>query len=730
MASTTTPERETAPDDRWVHFPKAAMPPKGAPNVLLVLTDDVGFGACSTFGGLIPTPQLDRLAEAGIRYNTFHTTAMCSPTRAALLTGRNHHAVGFGAITNFAVDEPGYTSALPKSAATIARVLRDSGYDTAMFGKNHNTPEWELGPMGPFDRWPIGLGFNYFYGFNACQADQFNPALVENMNAIRPPKKPDYHLDEDLANHAINWFQVQKAIRPDHPFFIYWAPGTLHEPHQAPRTWIEKFHGHFDQGWDELRREVYQRQRTAGVIPEDAVLTERPDYLPAWESLPADDRKLYARQMEVAAAQLAHLDHQFGRVLDALDAQGELSNTLVLFIQGDNGAAQEWEFGSTNSDLFGLRAETPELMMPRLDDLGGPDVHGVYHPGWGWAMNAPLAESKQIASHLGGIRNGLVVSWPDFITARGEVRPQFGHVIDIAPTVFDAAGIIPPTEVDGVGQQTIDGISLLYSFNDRDAADRHVEQYFEMLGNRGLYQHGWLASTIPAAPPFSDGSGQTPEEFDWALYDLKTDWSQSSDISPDHADRLAELKNRFEECAENFSIYPLANDQVARMYGDYRPLAVTGTGPRAYPAGPTRYRDSSFPAVGAGWKGVARVRVDNGDESGVILATGSRLSGTQMLVDHGVPLFVLNPTGAQVDQTAVRSRHPLVPGDNVIEVAITVDTVSMSVNGVIMGSTALGMIPKQVTSETFIGEPAIDESEQQPEAGFRLLSLTVDVEPV
>lgn len=720
------PLKENGRTGLWLHYPDVATAPKGAPNVLLVLTDDVGFGACSTFGGPIPTPALDRLAATGIKYNAFHTTAMCSPTRAALLTGRNHHAVGSGAITNFAVDEPAYTSSLPKSAATIARVLRDGGYDTAMFGKNHNTPEWELGPLGPFDRWPVGLGFNYFYGFNACQADQFNPPLVENMNAIRRPQEPNYHLDRDLANRAINWFQVQKALRPDHPFFIYWAPGTLHEPHQAPADWIGKFRGQFDQGWDELRKQVYERQRSQGIIPPEAVLTQRPAYLPAWDSLPEDHRRLYSRQMEVAAAQLSHFDHQFGRVIDALDAQGELENTLVIFIQGDNGAAQEWEFGSTNSDLFGLKEETPDLMLPKLEALGGPDVHGVYSAGWGWAMNAPLAESKQIASHLGGIRNGLVISWPNYIQARGEVRSQFGHVIDIAPTVFEAAGITPPASIDGVEQQPIEGVSMVYSFNNPDAVDRHLEQYFEMLGNRGLYQNGWMASTLPVAPPFGDGAGNKPEDFDWALYDLKCDWSQSTDVQESYPDRLSELKNRFEYYAEKHALYPLANDQVARMYGAFRPLATTGTGPRTYPPGPTRYRASSFPAVKPGWKGTVRVQLANGNETGVIFASGSRLSGTRMYVETGVPVFVLNPTGNEADMTIISGSFVLKPGENSIDVIIASEEISMIVNGFQAGSAKLGMVPNQVTPETFVGEHGIDDYHNPSDAGFQLLSLTVD----
>ncbi|NEY91785.1 arylsulfatase [Tabrizicola oligotrophica] len=715
-----------ANDQEWQHYPPSARPAEGAPNILLVLTDDVGFGACSTFGGLIPTPHLDAAASRGLRYNAFHTTAMCSPTRAALLTGRNHHSVGFGAISNYSVDAPGYTSILPKSAASVARLLRDAGYDTAMFGKNHNTPEWEAGPLGPYDRWPLGLGFNYFYGFNAAQTDQFSPALVENLNPIRPARYPDYHLDRDLADRLIHWSRVQRAMRPDHPFFAYLAPGTLHEPHQAPPDWLARFEGAFDQGWDAAREEIFARQKAMGLLPDHAVLTPRPAYLPAWDSLSPEARAFHARQMEAAAAQLAHCDHQFGRILAALDEDGRLENTLIFFVQGDNGACQEYQHGNTNYDLYGVVTETPEQMIPKRDLVGGRDYHGTYHPGWGWAMNTPLAESKQIASHLGGIRNGLVVSWPKGIAARGEVRGQFGHVIDIVPTILELIGLDLPKAVDGHDQQPIEGTSLAYSFAHPTAAEAHDEQYFEMLGNRGLYQRGWMASTIPERPPFGDTSGLTPLTYDWGLYDLTRDWSQSTDIAPDHPERLAALRARFEECALRYGLYPIANDQVARLNHDFRPRPLTGEGPRAYPPGETRYRNAAFPEMLPGWQAEALVEITAQDATFPILHSGSRFGGADMVV-KGAAVFTLNPTGRPEDRVTLATAK-LAPGIHRIGVKFgpaRPSEVVMTCDGVEVARAVADKFPSPMNPETFVGAPAIDDEAPVPASGGRLLRLTV-----
>ncbi len=495
-------EPAPAPAAGWKHYPASPQAPAGAPNVLLILTDDVGFGAASTFGGPVPTPAFDALAARGLRYNAFHVTAMCSPTRAALLTGRNHHAVASGSIADVSVDEEGYTSVIPKSAVTIARVLHDNGYDTSFYGKNHNTPTWENGPAGPYDNWPNAWGFDYYYGFNAAFADQFHPSLYENRLAVRPPAEPGYILDRDLADHLIHWTQVQHAARPGHPFFAYFASGSTHAPHMAPKEWIDRFKGRFDQGWDRLREETFARQKQLGVIPADAVLTPRPAGLPAWDSLSPEKRRIYSRMMEAAAGQLAFADAQIGRVIEALRQSGQLDNTMVIYIQGDNGASVEDFRGSTNelSTIAG-REPTDAEMARDIDRHGGPDAFGNYPAAWAWATNAPFQWGKRVASHLGGIRDGMVISWPSRIRQVGQLRTQFSHLTDIAPTIYEAAGVTAPKVVDGVAQLPLDGTSLVYSFDHPEAPTRHREQYFEMLGNRAYYKDGWIASTTPGRPP-------------------------------------------------------------------------------------------------------------------------------------------------------------------------------------------------------------------------------------
>ncbi|NOW45107.1 arylsulfatase A-like enzyme [Novosphingobium sp. SG751A] len=472
----------------------APVAPAGAPNVLIVLNDDVGFGAAGTFGGPIPTPAYDALAAQGLCYNRFHTTAMCSPTRAALLTGRNPHHVNMGTITNLAVNAPGYTGILPKSAASIGRVLQLAGYSTAWFGKNHITPEWESTPVGPFDRWPTGLGFDYYYGFMNGATSQWTPALNENTVSVDPPRQPGYILDRDLADHLIGWMRLHVSIAPTKPFFAYLAPGSAHEPHQAPPEWIARFKGHFDQGWDKVREETFARQKRMGIIPANAVLTPRPAEIPAWDSLNAKQKALAARLMEVHAAQRAYCDAQFARIVAALKEAGQWDNTLVLYIDGDNGASAEGgQEGSVLGALNGPQT-TPAYDWGKLRDLGEPWSSENYPAGWAWAMDTPFQYFKQVASHLGGIRDGLVISWPKRIARPGEMRHQFGYVTDIAPTIYEAIGITPPETVDGVAQIKLDGQSLLY-LGHVDAPERHRSQYFEMLGNRAFYRDGWLRAS-------------------------------------------------------------------------------------------------------------------------------------------------------------------------------------------------------------------------------------------
>jgi len=690
--------QSAAQAQHWKFYPETPKAPPVAPNVLLIMTDDVGFGAASTFGGPVPTPTFDALAAAGLRYNAFHTTAMCSPTRAALLTGRNHHAVANGSIADVSIDEEGYTSVIPKSAATIGRVLHDNGYDTSFFGKNHNTPVWENTPIGPFDNWPNAWGFDYFYGFNAPFADQFNPDLIENRNAVRPPKEANYILDRDLSDHLIHWLQIQHNLRPDHPFFAYFASGSTHAPHMAPREWIDKFKGKFDQGWDRLREETFTRQKKLGVVPADATLTPRPDQLPAWDSLTPEMKHVYARMMEVAAGQLAFFDNQIGRVIEDLRQSNELNNTMVIYIQGDNGASEE-DYKGSNQELrviAGFQATDAELAR-EVDKHGGPNAFGNYPSAWAWATNTPFQWGKRVASHLGGLRDGMVISWPDRIRQVGQIRSQFSHVIDIAPTIYEAAHITAPKVVDGVTQQPIDGTSMVYTFDHVDALPRHREQYFEMLGNRSYYKDGWMASTIPGRMPWGAGNAD-PNKFTWALYDLNKDWSQSKDVSPEYPKKLAELKADFDKAARKFHVYPLNADLGPRMAAQYRPSLIAGRTSFTYYPGDTRYNNYSFPGVGVGWTITASVGVDSSKASGPVLVQGDHFGGQALVLDAGDPTYIYNP-GDMEHIVRLRAPAALKPGEHSIAVAFRPASGS--------GATIDLMVDGQSAAETKVSFPVL-----------------------
>ncbi|MBU0555689.1 MAG: arylsulfatase [Alphaproteobacteria bacterium] len=703
------------PQDGWRHFPAAPRAPEGAPNVLLILTDDVGYSAASTFGGAIPTPTLDDLAKSGLRYTRMHQTAMCSPTRAALLTGRNHHAVGFGAIANVAVDEEGYTSVIPKSAATIGRVLRDNGYDTAFFGKNHNTPDWEGGPLGPFDRWPNALGFNYFYGFNGPATDQFNPDLVENINPIRrDPADKDYILDRDLADKMLRWLDVQHTLQPDKPFFLYLAPGSMHGPQQAPADWIARFKGKFDSGWDAMRDEIFARQKRLGIIPKNAALAPVPEGIPRWDSLTAQQKRIYARLMEVAAAQLAFMDDQIGRVINRLRETGQLDNTMVIFIQGDNGAAMHAPEGSTNIySGFSKVTESEAQIAAKLDKLGLEDSAGLYPSGFAYATNTPFPWGKTFGSHLGGIRNGMVISWPKMIADRGGIRTQFGHVIDIAPTIYDAIGITPPEEVDGVKQQPIHGISLAYSFTDAQAPSRRREQYFEMIGNRSYYKDGWLASTVPAAPPWKFNTAD-PNTLQWELYDLNTDYSQTRNVAADHPEKLAELKASFDLAADKYHVYPLASDYLARLDPKQRPAALPAKGPYHLMPGDTVYPVSMWPNITRNWSAVSRIKTASAQDSGPIFTFGTRFTGYALALEDGVPVFTYNPTGRIEERRELRGTAQIPAGDRTVTVNFVPEgkgvRLSLSVDGVTQDSAVTDRFDRVVAGHGQIGRSAIDDT--------------------
>src|SRR5262245_53795520 len=572
------------PDTKYPPI-RELRPPAGAPNVLIILLDDVGFGATSAFGGPCNTPNFEKLAAGGLKYTRFHTTALCSPTRQALLTGRNHHSVGMGGITEIATSAPGYNSILPNTCSPLARTLKLNGYSTSQFGKCHEVPVWQTSPMGPFDQWPTGGGgFEYFYGFIGGETNQWYPAIYEGTTPIEPEKTPEegYHFTEDMTNKAIRWTRQQKALMPDKPFFMYFAPGATHAPNHVPKEWADKYKGKFDQGWDKLREETFARQKKMGIIPADAELTKRPDEIPAWDSTPADMRPIFAREMEVYAGFLEHVDTHLGRLIDALEEMEVLGDTLIYYIIGDNGASAE---GSPNgcfnemavlNGLAGL--ETVEFLVSKIDQFGGPEAYNHYAVGWAHAMDTPYQWTKQVASHWGGTRNGTIVHWPNGIKDKGEIRSQFHHVIDVAPTILEAAGLPHPTIINSVQQAPLEGVSMLYAFQDAKAADRHTTQYFEMFCNRGIYHKGWTAVTRHSTPWDSTSKLPALDADVWELYDTNTDWSQARDLAKKMPEKLQELQRLFLIEATKYCVLPLDDRRVERFDPDLvgRPQLIRG----------------------------------------------------------------------------------------------------------------------------------------------------------
>ncbi len=678
----------TVAESRPPEWPRSPVAAKDAPNVLVILTDDVGFGAATGFGGPIPTPAFDALAERGLRYNQYHNAAMCSPTRAALLTGRNPHSVGMGATPQRPAGYEGYTSVIPRSAATVARLLKDGGYNTAMFGKSHLVPEWEMSQTGPFDRWPTGMGFEYFYGFLSADVSQFAPAIVENTTPIEPPRdKPDYHFDADMANRAIAWMSEQRALSPDKPFFVYYAPGTAHTPHHAPAEWLAKFRGRFDQGWDKMRAETFARQKALGIIPRDARLAPRPGQLPAWNTLSADKRRVAARLMEAYAASLAHADMQIGRVIQSLKDSGEFENTLIVFIQGDNGGSAE---GGLNGLAFEQsvinRFDEPfEYLVDNIDKIGGPELYTNYPAAWGWAMNTPFPWYKQIASHLGATRNGMVVSWPSRIPAAG-MRDQYLFVSDVMPTILEAARIAPPASVDGVPQQAIDGISFAYSFDNPSAPSRRTRQAFETFTNLGIYDNGWLANTSPARAAWevSKGNKVPLSERNWELYDLRTDYSQTRDLAARNPQKLAEMKELFWSEAARTKMLPV-RDALEGTAG--KPHQAGARTTFRYRSGITRVPESAAPqTIGRSFTIDADIVVPPAGANGVLVTQGGRYGGYALYLDQGVPVFTYNAIPPRL--YSVRSASALEPGRQRLSMRFVSDggpgaggTVTLQVDG-------------------------------------------------
>jgi len=650
--------------------------PPNAPNILLIMTDDVGYGASSTFGGPVPTSTFDQLAASGERYTAFHTSALCAPTRAALLTGRNPHKVGFGTITEMGTGYPGYSTVLPKSAATIGQVLRQYGYATSWFGKNHNTPEWEQSVAGPFDRWPSGLGFDYFYGFMGGATDQWNPSLFENHIPVqKPANDPAYILDRDLADHAITWLRNVNSSAPDKPFLLYYAPGTSHSPHHAPADWIARYKGKFDMGWDKMREQTLARQIKLGVVPAGTRLSPRPDSIPAWDSLKPEQQQLYAHMMEVYVAALAHADYQIGRVIDELRVEGKLENTLVIYIQGDNGASGEGgPTGSINDKaaINGLRADLP-TMLNAMSGLGGPEFYNNYPVGWAWAMNTPFQWTKQVASHLGGTRNGMVISWPSHIKKGGGVRPQFHHVTDVAPTIYEAVGVPPPTSVDGIKQLPVDGISMSYSFDDASAPSRRTSQLFELQGNAALYENGWMASSRPTRAPWVfSGPGGLPTDGQWELYNLTEDYSQSRDLAQRYPERLKSMQEEFWKEAAAGNVLPLDNRSFARWASSNRPSPLGAKTQFSYFPSDRRLTGGGFPDLaGVSWKVTAHILMPNGASDGALVENGNHFGGWGLYLKDRRPLFVYRSSSDPKHLTTVQSSSALKPGPHKISVVLT-----------------------------------------------------------
>jgi arylsulfatase A-like enzyme len=638
-------------------FPKIepVRPPDGAPNVLIVLLDDVGFGASASFGGMISTPTADRLASAGLRYTRFHTTALCAPTRAAMLTGRNHHTVNMGAITELATSAPGQTSMRPQDCAPLAETLRLNGYSTAQFGKCHEVPVWETSPMGPHDRWPTGSGFEHFYGFIGGETNQYEPAIYRDTVPVEPDKTPEegYHFTEDMTDKSVDWVRQQKALMPDKPFFMYWAPGATHAPHHVPPEWSAKYKGKFDDGWDSVREQIFARQQELRVVGSDAELTARPDVIPAWDDMDDDLKPVLTRQMEVYAGFLEHTDHHLGRLVDALDELDVLDDTLIFYVIGDNGASAEGQIAGTFNEILALNGvpelETTDFMRERIDLFGTPDAFNHYAVGWAHAMCTPYQWTKQVASHWGGTRNGTIVHWPNGIDSKNELRHQFGHVIDIAPTVLRAAGIPEPVTVNGFDQHPYEGFELNETFDDEDAGEVHQTQYFEMFVNRGIYHNGWTAVTHHSIPWILAESPPIEDDV-WELYG-PDDWTQANDIAADNPEQLKRLQTLFLSEAARHNVLPLDDRRSERFDPDRagRPQLITGRSQILFGSMGRLSENSVVNIKNKSHAVTSEIVVPEDGASGTIVAQGGRFGGwTLYLTTGGLPAYCYNLFGMQL----------------------------------------------------------------------------------
>jgi arylsulfatase A-like enzyme len=700
--------------------------PANAPNVLIVLIDDMGFGQSSAFGGPIHMPTVQRLAADGLRYNHFHTTALCSPTRAALLSGRNHHVNNMGSITETATAFPGQTGQRPNNVAPLAEMLRLNGYSTAAFGKSHETAAWEVSPSGPTDRWPTRSGFDKFYGFLGGETNQWAPLLYDGMNVVEPSKDPNYHFMTDMTDQAIKWMQYQKSLTPDKPFFMYFAPGATHAPHHVPKSWIAKYKGKFDQGWDKLREETLARQKRLGVVPAETKLAPKPEAIKDWAALTADEKKLFARQMEVFAAFGEHADTEIGRLVQAVRDTGEIDNTLIIYIVGDNGASAEGGMVGLFNEYtyFNGHRETVQDILKHYDELGGPTTYPHYAAGWAVAGDTPFTWTKQVASSYGGTRNGMVIHWPKGIQAKGEVRSQWHHVIDIAPTILEAAGLPEPKSVNGTIQKPIEGVSLAYTFADPKAPSRHTTQYFEIFGNRAIYHDGWLAGTVHRAA-WEFKVRRPLEEDIWELYDTRTDFSLANDLAAKNPGKLKELQDLFLKEAVKYSVLPLDDRLqerfVAALVG--RPDLMAGRTSLTVHQGMTGMSENVFIDVkNRAHTITAEVEIPQKGANGVILAQGGRFGGWSLYVKDGKPTYTYNWLGLQ--RYTVAAKQPLPPGKATIRFEFAYDggglgkggTGTLLVNGKKVGTGRIEKTQFAVFSVDDAADVGVDEGTPVTEA--------------
>jgi arylsulfatase A-like enzyme len=701
--------------DSKPYWPPTVVPPKGAPNVLLIMTDDQGYGVYSTFGGVIPTPAMDRIAKAGLRYTQFHSTALCSPTRAALITGRNHHSSGFGVISEQATGYPGYDSIIAKDKATIGEILKENGYATSWFGKNHNTPTYLYSLAGPFDQWPSGMGFDYFYGFMGGETNQWTPYLFRDHTAIFPwIGKPGYNLITDMADEAIKYMTELNAAAPEKPFFLYYVPGGTHAPHHPTPEWIAKMKGKFDMGWNELREQIFANQKKLGVIPPNTELTPWPDSLPKWDTLNPTEKKVYAHQAEIFGAYVAYTDNEIGRVTQAVEDLGKLDNTLIIYISGDNGTSAEGSTIGTTFDLAAIQAiNVPvDVQLKFYNVLGSDKTTPHMSVAWSWAFDTPFKWTKQVASFFGGTRQGMSISWPGHIKDMGGIRSQFHHMIDIVPTILEATGIQAPQTVNGIAQKPIEGVSMAYTFDSANAKapSKRDTQYFEMFGNRALYHDGWIAATVPPQPPWLLGTAKMPElnDYKWELYNITDDYSENNDLAAKNPDKLKELQGLFMDEARKYQVLPLDNSILARMLTQ-RPSATAARTEFTYSGEISGLPDGSVPnTLTRSYSITAEVEIPKGGAEGMLNTLGGRFGGYGLYLLKGKPVFTYNLLA--LERFRWEGPQALTPGKHTILFDFKYDGPGMAKGGAGVLSVDGKEVARKTIPHTVPAVMTIDES--------------------